>query len=305
MKRTGRLSLWFNRRGWSDIVILAPYVWLLIFFLIPFLIVVAMSFATRTPTAPPFGFGGENPVLNVQGYTRLVTDGLYLRAFLTSLGNAAVAMLLCLLIGYPMALGLTRVDRSWRTILLMLVILPFWTSFLLRVYAWMGLMGSNSWFNNLLTGGWNWLVPQSWAVHSIPMMHTNFAVVLVMVYTYLPFMILPLYANLERLDPTLDEAAMDLGTKPFGVFRDVTLPQSIPGIIAGGMLVFIPAAGELVIPTLVGDAGSPMIGRVISDEFASARDWPMASSVAVVLLVLMVGPMMIYSHYQAKAEGTE
>ncbi|MEO8244242.1 MAG: ABC transporter permease, partial [bacterium] len=134
-------------------------------------------------------------------------------------------------------------------------------------------------------------------------MHSNFAVVLVMVYTYLPFMILPLYANLERLDPTLDEAAMDLGTHPFGVFWDVTLPQSIPGIIAGGLLVFIPAAGELVIPSLVGDASSPMIGRVISDEFASARDWPMASSVAVALLFLMVGPMMLYSHYQARAEG--
>jgi putrescine transport system permease protein len=305
MTQHGRMSQWFNRRGWSDVVILAPYVWLLIFFLIPFLIVVAMSFATRTPTAPPFGYGGENPVLNLDGYARLITDGLYLRAFLTSLANAAVAMMLCLLLGYPMALGLTRVERSWRTILLMLVILPFWTSFLLRVYAWMGLMGSNSWFNNLLTIGWNWIVPQTWAVHNIPMMHTNFAVVLVMVYTYLPFMILPLYANLERLDPTLDEAAMDLGTKPLGVFWDVTLPQSIPGIIAGGMLVFIPAAGELVIPTLVGDAGSPMIGRVISDEFSSARDWPMASSVAVVLLVLMVGPMMIYSHYQAKAEGSE
>ena len=225
MHRTSRLSLWFNRRGWSDIVIAAPYLWLLIFFLIPFLIVVAMSFATRTPTAPPFGYGGENPLLNVEGYVRLVTDAIYMRAFLTSIGNAAVAMLLCLLIGYPMALGLTRIDRSWRTILLMLVILPFWTSFLLRVYAWMGLMGSNSWFNNLLTDAWNWLVPQAWAVSSIPMMHSNFAVVLVMVYTYLPFMILPLYANLERLDPTLDEAAMDLGTRPFGVFWDVTLPQ--------------------------------------------------------------------------------
>ena len=305
MSSASRLYHWFNRRGWSDIVIAAPYVWLLVFFLIPFLIVVAMSVATRTPTAPPFGYGGENPVLNFEGYARLFTDGLYLRAFLTSLLNASVAMILCLLIGYPMALGLTRVDKGWRNILLMLVILPFWTSFLLRVYAWMGLMGSNSWLNNLLTAGWNWLVPLDWAVHSIPMMHSNFAVVLVMVYTYLPFMILPLYANLERLDLTLDEAAMDLGTKPFGVFWDVTLPQSIPGIIAGGMLVFIPAAGELVIPTLVGDAASPMIGRVISDEFSSARDWPMASAVAVALLVLMVGPMMIYSHYQARAEGTE
>ncbi len=299
------LRHWFNRRGWSDIVIGAPYVWLLIFFLIPFLIVLAMSFATRTATAPPFGFGGANPMFNLTGYARLFTDALYLRAFVTSLGNASVAMVLCLCIGYPMALGLTRVEKAWRNILLMLVILPFWTSFLLRVYAWMGLMGSNSWFNRLVTAGWNWLVPLDWAVPSVPMMHTNFAVVLVMVYTYLPFMILPLYANLERLDETLNEAAMDLGSRPFAVFRDITLPQSIPGIIAGGMLVFIPAAGELVIPTLVGDASSPMIGRVISDEFTAARDWPMASAVAVALLILMVGPMMIYSHFEARAEARD
>ncbi len=299
------IARWFHRRGWSDMVIGLPYLWLLIFFLIPFLIVVGMSFATRTSTAPPFGFGGENPLVNLTGYGRLFTDTLYIRAFVTSLVNAAGAMVLCLLIGYPMALGLTRVDRGWRNILLMLVILPFWTSFLLRVYAWMGLMGSNSWFNKLLTGAWNWLVPHAWDVANVPLMHTNFAVVLVMVYTYLPFMILPLYANLERLDPTLDEAAMDLGSRPFAVFRDVTLPQSIPGIIAGGMLVFIPAAGELVIPTLVGDSSAPMIGRVISDEFSSARDWPMASAVAVALLILMVGPMMIYARFDARAQARE
>lgn len=298
-----RLAQWFHRRGWSDITIAIPYGWLLLFFLVPFVIVVAMSVATRTPTAPPFGFGGENPLVNFAGYQRLFTDDLYIRAFLTSLTNAAAATVFCLLIGYPMALGLTRVSKGWRNILLMLVILPFWTSFLLRVYAWMGLMGSSSWFNKLLTGAWNGLVPVDWAVKSIPMMHTNFAVVLVMVYTYLPFMILPLFANLERLDPTLDEAAMDLGTRPLGVFWDVTLPQSIPGIIAGGMLVFIPAAGELVIPSLVGDAGSPMIGRVIQDEFSSARDWPMASTVAVALLILMVGPTMLYSHFQSRAEA--
>ena len=186
------LARWFNRRGWSDMVIGIPYFWLLIFFFIPFVIVVAMSFATRTSTAPPFGFGGENPLFNLTGYGRLFTDAFYIRAFITSLVNAAVAMLLCLTIGYPMALGLTRVEKAWRNILLMLVILPFWTSFLLRVYAWMGLMGSNSWFNRLLTDGWNWLVPQGWAVSSIPLMHTNFAVILVMVYTYLPFMIIPL-----------------------------------------------------------------------------------------------------------------
>jgi putrescine transport system permease protein len=299
----GRLSVWFNRRGWRDIIIAAPYLWLAVFFLLPFLIVLAMSLATRTATAPPFGFGGDNPVINLAAYARLFQDDLYIRAFLTSLLNALTAMVLCLLLGYPMALALTRVSRSWRNILLMLVILPFWTSFLLRVYAWMGLMGKNSWFNRLLTDLWNILTPETWAIHSIPMMHSNFAVVLVMVYTYLPFMILPLYASLERLDPTLDEAAMDLGSRPYRVFLDVTLPQSMPGIIAGGMLVFIPAAGELVIPSLVGDAGDPMIGRVIQDEFSSARDWPMASAIAVALLVLMVGPSMLYSTFQARAEG--
>ena len=162
-----------------------------------------------------------------------------------------------------------------------------------------------TWFNGLLTDAWNFLVPIDWAVRSIPMMQTNFAVVLVMVYTYLPFMILPLYASLERLDPTLDEAAMDLGSRPSQVFRDVTLPQSVPGIIAGGMLVFIPAAGELVIPSLVGNAAQPMIGKIILDEFGQARDWPMASAVAVALLILMVVPTMLYSHYQARAEGSK
>lgn len=300
-----RLSDWFDRKGWSDLVIGLPYVWLLLFFLLPFVIVLAMSVATKTSTAPPFGFGGENPWVNLDTYARLTGDALYIRAFLTSVMNAAVAMVLCLLVGYPMALALTRVEKAWRNILLMLVILPFWTSFLLRVYAWMGLMGKSSWFNNLLTEAWNFLVPIDWAVESVPMMHTNFAVVLVMVYTYLPFMILPLYSSLERLDPTLDEAALDLGSRPGRVFWDITLPQSVPGIIAGGLLVFIPAAGELVIPTLVGDASSPMIGRVIQDEFSSARDWPMASAVAVALLLIMVVPTMLYSHYQAKAEGSK
>ena len=302
-ERSSGLTGWFHRRGWADLMIAIPYVWLVALFLLPFLIVVGMSFATRTPTSPPFGFGGENPVMNTAGYVRLVSDDLYIRAFLTSILNAGIATLLCLLIGFPMALALTRVSKSWRTILLMLVILPFWTSFLLRVYAWMGLLAKSSWFNGMLTDAWNFLVPVDWAVRSLPMMHSNFAVVLVMVYTYLPFMILPLYASLERLDPALDEAAMDLGSRPARVFWDITLPQSVPGIIAGGLLVFIPAAGELVIPTLVGDAGNPMIGRVISDEFSSANDWPMAASVAVALLVLMVGPMMVWSRYQARADG--
>jgi len=297
-----RFQRWFDAKGWAGLLIGTPYLWLILLFMVPFLIVVAMSVATNTPTAPPFSFGGAHPWVNLDPYSRVLTDGLYLRAFLTSVTNAFVAMIFCLLIGYPMALGLTRVSKSWRNILLMLVILPFWTSFLLRVYAWMGLMGKNSWFNGLLTDGWNVLVPQSWAVSSVPMMYTNFAVILVMVYTYLPFMILPLYASLERLDPTLDEAAMDLGSRPLRVFWDVTLPQSIPGIVAGGMLVFIPAAGELVIPSLVGNAAQPMIGKIIQDEFGQARDWPMASAVAVAMLLLMVIPTMIYSRSQAKAE---
>jgi putrescine transport system permease protein len=299
----GRLARWFHRRGWSDMVIGLPYLWLVLFFLVPFLIVVAMSVATRTPTAPPFGYGGENPAINLEGYARLFTDELYLRALVTSVSNAALATVLCLALGYPMALALTRVGKGWRAVLMMLVILPFWTSFLLRVYAWMGLLSTNSWFNRLLTGWYNAVVPEEWALRALPMMHSNFAVILVTVYTYLPFMILPLYANLERLDPVLDEAAMDLGSRPARVFLDVTLPQSVPGIIAGGLLVFIPAAGELVIPSLVGDAARPMIGRVISDEFATARDWPMASSVAVALLVLMVFPMMAYTHFQTRAEA--
>jgi len=300
-----RFGRWFDLKGWTLLLIGAPYLWLVALFLLPFLIVMAMSVATNTPTAPPFSFGGEHPWINLEPYSRVFSDGLYLRAFLTSIVNAFVAMVLCLLIGYPMALGLTRVSKSRRNILLMLVILPFWTSFLLRVYAWMGLMGKNSWFNGLLTETWNFLVPLDWAVRSVPMMYSNFAVVLVMVYTYLPFMILPLYASLERLDPTLDEAAMDLGSRPFQVFWDVTLPQSVPGIVAGGMLVFIPAAGELVIPSLVGNASQPMIGRIIQDEFAQARDWPMASAVAVTLLILRVVPTMIYSRYQARSEGTK
>ncbi|MFZ2099156.1 MAG: ABC transporter permease [Oricola sp.] len=298
---TQRFGTWFNRKGWIDIMIATPYIWLIFFFLLPFVIVLAMSFATRTPTSPPFSFGGDVPWLNTRNFARLFEDTLYIRAYLTSIANASIATILCLLIGYPMALGLTRVSRSWRNVLLMLVILPFWTSFLLRVYAWIGLMGTNSWFNKLLTAAWNWIMPAEWALRSIHMMNTNFAVILVTVYSYLPFMILPLFAVLEKLDMTLNEAAEDLGSRPSRVFFDITLPLSIPGIIAGGLLVFIPASGELIIPSLVGNASRPMIGRVISDEFASARDWPMASAVAIALLLLLVVPMMVYTHMDQKA----
>ncbi|MCB1435078.1 MAG: ABC transporter permease, partial [Alphaproteobacteria bacterium] len=212
-----RLYRWFNRNGWADTVITIPYVWLIAFFLVPFMIVVAMSVALRTSTSPPVGYLPDWPYVTFENYHRLFGDDLYVRAYLISIRNAVLATLLCLLVGYPMALGLTRVSRSWRNILLMLVILPFWTSFLLRVYAWIGLMGTNSWFNKLLTSIYNGIVPADWTVRYVPMMNTNFAVVLVLVYSYLPFMILPLYANLEKLDFTLNEAAMDLGSRPWQV----------------------------------------------------------------------------------------
>ncbi len=299
-----RLTAWFNRVGWRDIIIKAPFAWLIAFFLVPFVIVIAMALARQeSSAAPPFAFPEAWPHVTFSNFARLFTDTLYIRSYLVSLYNAAIATLLCLLLGYPMALGLTRVSPRWRNVLLMLVILPFWTSFLLRVYAWIGLMGSNSWFNKLLTSSINLVLPADWAIRFVPLMNTNFAVILVMVYSYLPFMILPLYAYLEKLDSTLDEAAMDLGSRPWQVFWDITLPLSVPGIIAGGLLTFIPASGELIIPTLVGNSADPMIGRVISDEFASNRDWPMASAVAVALLFILVLPMMAFNHFEAKAQA--
>lgn len=299
---TAKKTSWFAEKGWRDLIIATPYSWMVVFFLLPFVIVVAMSLAMTVTKSPPFEYLEGFPYFRLSNYVRLVTDSLYIRSFFTSLYNAAIATGLCLLLGYPMALGLTRVGKSTQRLLLMLVILPFWTSFLLRVYAWIGLMGKNSWFNQLITAAYNLLVPQAWELSGIQMMNTNFAVILVMVYSYLPFMILPLYANLERLDRTLDEAAMDLGSRPWQVFKDVTLPLSIPGIIAGGLLVFIPASGELIIPGLVGNPTDPMIGSVISREFASNRDWPMASAVAVALIMALVVPLMVYSKFEAKAQ---
>jgi putrescine transport system permease protein len=297
------LAQWFNRRGWRSSIIAIPYAWLIVFFLVPFFIVVAMSLAQRENASPPIAYRDVWPFVYWENYARLLSDSIYIRSYLTSLWNAALTTCLCLLIGYPMALGMTRVSKGWQRTLLMLIILPFWTSFLLRVYAWIGLMGSNSWFNKLLTGAYNTLTPAGYEIASIPLMNTDFAVILVLVYSYLPFMVLPLYANLERLDFTLNEAAMDLGARPSHVFRHVTLPLSVPGIVAGGLLVFIPASGELIIPSLVGNAADPMIGRIINDEFSSVRDWPMASAVAVALLLILVGPIMAFNHFDAKARG--
>jgi putrescine transport system permease protein len=297
---------WLDREAWHDIIITTPYIWLLLFFVVPFFIIVAMSLAQSVIAQPPFRFSETWPYVTFENFARLFSDYVYLRGYLTSLRNALIATALCLLLGYPMALGIARAKGVWRNLLLLLVILPFWTSFLLRVYAWIGMMGSNSWFNRGLTSVVNVFLPAASEFNSIPMMNSNFAVILVVVYSYLPFMILPLFANLEKLDYTLNEAAMDLGSRPMRVFRDVTLPLSMPGIIAGSLLVFIPATGELVIPSLVGNAADPMIGRVINDEFSLNRHWPMASTIAVALLMLLVVPIMLYNKMQERsAEGAK
>ncbi len=261
---------WFNKPGWRDIIIATPYGWLIAFFFVPFLIVVAMSFAMTARSLAAVRLSRRLALSCAStispGCSRTTS---IVRAFLISIYNAAIATVLCLLLGYPMALGLTRVSRSWRNFLLMLVILPFWTSFLLRVYAWIGLHGHQQLVQQGPDGGAT--MPsfrRSGTIRSMQMMNTNFAVVLVMVYSYLPFMILPLYANLEKLDYTLNEAAIDLGSRPWrcsGTSRCRSrFRASSPAVCS----VFIPASGELIIPSLVGNAADPMIGRVISDQFA-------------------------------------
>ena len=292
---TGGFSRWFDRKGWVGLVIGLPYVWLVALFLLPFLIVLAMSVATNTPTAPPFSFGGEHPWINLGAYERIATDGLYVRAFLTSIFNAFVSAMLCLLIGYPMALGLTRVSKSWRNILLMLVILPFWTSFLLRVYALSGFLRGEGVINNTLA---------VFGLGPLTMMQTDFAVYVGIVYSYLPFFILPLYTNLVKLDPSLLEASADLGARPIRTFFSVTLPLSMPGVVAGAMLVFIPAIGEFVIPSLLGGPGTQMIGRILWDEFFSKTNWPRAAALAITMLFIVVIPIMLMQRAQnAVVEG--
>jgi putrescine transport system permease protein len=285
-------------RDGKSLIVATPYTWLIIFCLVPFVIVLLVSMAVAARASPPFEFLQHWPYLQWDSYRQLAQDPLFFRALLTSLCNAGIATIVCLLIGYPMALALTRMRPSWRTLFLMLLILPFWTSFLLRVYAWIGLMGNQSWFNKGLTSVANLILPgNSASFDSLQLMNTNFAVIVVMAYCYLPFMVLPLYANLAKLDVALDEAALDLGAKPRHVFFDVTLPLSIPGIIAGGLLVFIPASGELIIPSLVGSAADPMLGRVINDQVFTARDWPVASAMAITLLVILIIPFLLHHYY--------
>ena len=279
-----------------------PYAWLLIFFLAPFLIVLKISVADPIVAQPPFTplldatrSPGSQLYATAENYRFVLADRLYLLTYLNSVKLAAVSTLLCLLIGYPMAYGIARAKPGTRNTLLLLVILPFWTSFLLRVYAWMGILNSHGTLNNVLL--WAGLIDRP-----LEILYTNTAVFLGMAYSYLPFMILPLYANLARLDLDLLDAAADLGARPRQVFRDVTLPLSLPGVIAGCLLVFIPAIGEFVIPALLGGDDTLMIGRVVYDEFFLNRDWPVASAVAVLLLLLLLVPIAIFQRYEAQGE---
>ncbi len=293
----------FSAQSGRRTVIGVPTLWLIVLFLIPFIIVFKISFSevrlAMPPYTPLFEWLNGRPVavkLNLGNYGFLFTDALYVSSYLYSLKVAAVSTLFCLLLGYPMAYAIARSTPTSRNVLLMLIVLPFWTSFLLRVYAWIGLLKSNGVINNVLMA--------LGIIHEpITMLQTDFAVYIGIVYSYLPFMILPLYANLEKHDQTLLEAAADLGARPFTAFRRVTLPQSIPGIVAGSLLVFIPAVGEYVIPSLLGRTDQLMIGRVLSDEFFENRDWPIASAVAILMLALLVVPIMIFQHFEKRTLG--
>ncbi len=267
-----------------------PFLWLGIFFLLPCLLVLAISLGTYAPdSVPPVELG-----LSFKSFALLFSDDLYLAAWLSSLRIAATSTLVALLLGYPMAYAIARAAPNRRPLLLMLVVLPFWTSFLIRIYAWMGLLADNGLIERFLR--WSGLASNPGTI-----LGTEWAIHLGIVYAYLPFMVLPLYATLEKLDDSLLEAAADLGAKPFAAFLTVTLPLSLPGIVAGCLLVFIPAVGEFVIPDLLGGTETLMIGKVLWDEFFTNGDWPLASAVAVCLLVLLVGPIAIFQRNQARS----
>ncbi len=287
--------------GWRSIVVFIPYVWLLFFFLLPFFIVAKISLAEQVIASPPFTDliqWAENGVMTIRvafdNFVYIFEDDLYSKTYINSLKISTISTILCLLIGYPIAYGIIRSGPVSRKLLLFAIILPFWTSFLLRVYAWMGLLADFGTINNLLI--WMGLIDAP-----IRMLYSEFAVYVGIVYTYLPFMVLPLYANMEKLDATLNEAAADLGSRPMSTFFNITLPLTFPGIVAGSLLVFIPATGEYVIPDLLGGGNVLMIGRLLYNEFNQNVDWPTASAVAIVLLFLLVLPMTLYQYYQGKA----
>jgi putrescine transport system permease protein len=278
-----------------------PYVWMIVFFLIPFLIVFKISLSETAIQIPPYNpvFDGTDTVgklktLSTDNYAFLLEEPLYYKAYFSSVIIAGVSTILTLLIAYPLAYGMARAPHTLRPTLMMLVILPFWTSFLIRVYAWIGILKPEGLLNQLLL---------YLGVIDTPLQitNTNWAILIGIVYSYLPFMVLPIYSALEKMDYTLIEAASDLGCPPSRAFWQVTFPLSLPGVIAGCFLVFIPATGEFVIPDLLGGSSTLMIGKTLSNEFFSNRDWPVASAVAIVLLLILVIPIVWFQNAQAKA----
>ncbi|QTF07277.1 putrescine ABC transporter permease PotH [Brenneria izadpanahii] len=302
--KTGLLRVmarWRLKHG-RNLVIALPYLWLLLLFMLPFLIVFKISLAEMARAVPPYTdlLSWEDArlalVLNLDNYLHLLSDPLYIEAYLQSLQIAAVSTLCCLLVGYPLAWAVAHSRPEMRNILLLLVILPSWTSFLIRVYAWMGILKNNGVLNNFLM----WLG----VIHEpLVILHTNLAVYIGIVYSYLPFMVLPIYTALTRLDYSLVEAAMDLGVRPMRTFVSVIVPLTKGGIIAGSMLVFIPAVGEFVIPELLGGPDSIMIGRILWQEFFNNRDWPVASAVATIMLLLLIVPIIWFHRHQSKDMG--
>ncbi len=290
-------------------LIAVPFLWLLALFLIPFAIVLKISLSDIALSIPPYtpqldlsaGWDGIRnfvAALDFDNFAFLTTDDLYWRAYLSSLKIALVSTVISLLVGYPVAYGMARAATEWRPTLLMLVILPFWTSFLIRVYAWMGILSGEGVLNQFLL--WTGLISAP-----LTILNTNTAVYIGIVYTYLPFMILPIYAALEKMDESLLEAAEDLGCSRTTAFWLVTIPLSKSGIIAGCFLVFIPAIGEFVIPSLLGGSGTLMIGKVLWEEFFSNRDWPVASAVAIVLLLILIIPIILFQRNEQKQREAE
>ncbi|OAN72880.1 putrescine/spermidine ABC transporter permease [Sulfitobacter sp. EhC04] len=285
-------------------LIAVPYAWLLALFLVPFIIVFKISLSDLALAIPPYtptmrdGIGDMFAAFDFENFVFLTEDDLYWRAYLSSLRIALVSTFVTLLVGYPIAYGMAKAPDEWRATLMMLVILPFWTSFLIRVYAWMGILSNEGLLNQFLL--WLGLINEPLVI-----LNTNIAVYIGIVYTYLPFMILPIYAALDRLDESLNEAAEDLGCSRMQAFWLVTIPLSKNGIIAGSFLVFIPALGEFVIPSLLGGSGTLMIGKILWEEFFNNRDWPVASAVAVVLLLILVIPIVLFQRNQQKQAEAE
>ena len=303
MKRSARL----RRPGDSRLVVLIPYLWLLALFLVPFVIVLKISFSQTVMALPPYrpvldlaaGWTGLKDFaahLTTDAYALLGSDNLYLRSYLKSLEVAGLSTALLLAIGYPIAYGIVRSPRALQPLLVMLVVLPFWTSFLIRVYAWMNILQRDGLLNDVLMRLQLIDAPRVW-------LSTDTAVYIGLVYSYLPFMVLPLYAVLEKLDPALLEAAADLGCTRLRAFWRVTFPLSLPGVAAGALLCFIPITGEFVIPDLLGGSRTLMIGQTLWTEFFSNRDWPVASAIAVALLALLLVPILFYERLQKRAIG--